>query len=123
MTTTHRHRTCRCRHAIVLILLTLAVYACASGPAIVGHWKAVEGRATVHFDPDGAFTAVDNQGMPVSGKYRLVGPDGIRFEIRHGEADAERIDARMTRSGERMTLVFPGENAIETYERIPIAPR
>jgi hypothetical protein len=101
-----------------LIVLTLAVYACASGLSLVGHWKAVEGAASVHFDPDGTFSAVDTEGMPVSGKYRLVGPDGIRFEIRH-DAGTERVDARMTRSGERMTLVFPGENASETYERIP----
>jgi hypothetical protein len=67
----------------------------------------------------GPFHAVDNEGMPVSGVYRLVGADGIRFEIRHGEAETEIIDARIIRAGERMTLTFPGENAIETYERIP----
>jgi hypothetical protein len=119
MKTTHRHRICRCRRAIAPIVLTLAIYACASGPAIVGNWKALEGAATVNFASDGTFSAVDNEGMPVSGTYRLVDPDGIRFEIRHGEADTERIDARISRTGERMTLVFPGENAIETYELHP----
>jgi hypothetical protein len=119
MTTTHRHRTWRCRQVILPIVVTLAIYACASGPAIVGNWKALEGAATVNFASDGTFTAVDNEGMPVSGKYRLVGPDGIRFEIRHGEADIERVDARISRTGGRMTLIFPGENAMDAYERIP----
>ena len=87
---------CRRRRLIVLIVMALAAYGCASGPTfwptwptlagptIVGNWKAVEGNATVRFAADGVFHAVDNQGMPVTGNYRLMGADGIQFEIRHG---------------------------------------
>ena len=112
------HRFC-CRTFIALIALALAVYGCASGPTIAGRWKAVDGNATVEFDSGGKFNAVDNEGMPVAGKYRLVGQDGIQFEIRHGEADTELVDARVTRLGDRLTLAFPGDDASETYERIP----
>ncbi|BBO67702.1 hypothetical protein DSCA_16320 [Desulfosarcina alkanivorans] len=118
MTSTHSHRPCG-RILIALITLVLAAHGCASGPSLVGRWKAMEGSASVEFAVDGGFHAVDNEGMPVSGKYRLVGADGIQFEIRHGEADAEVVDARYTRLGERLTLAFPGEGAIETYHRIP----
>lgn len=109
----------RCRRLIALIVMALAAYGCASGPTIVGNWKAVEGTATVNFAVDGGFQAVDNQGMPVSGKYRLVGANGIQFEIQYDEAETETIAARVFRVGERLTLAFPGENAVETYERIP----
>ena len=44
---------------------------------------------------------------------------GIQFEIRHGGEETETIDARIVRADERLTLTFPGENAVETYERIP----
>lgn len=119
--------TCRRRRLIVLIVMALVAYGCSSrptfwptsGPTIVGHWKAVEGSATVRFAADGVFHAVDNQGMPVSGNYRLMGADGIRFEIRHGGEETETIDARVIHAGERLTLTFPGEHNLETYERIP----
>lgn len=118
---------CRCGRWIALAVIALAAYGCASGPtsgptsgpAIVGNWKAVEGTATVRFAADGVFHAVDNQGMPVSGNYRLMGADGIQFDIRHGGEETETIDARVIRTGERLTLTFPGEHAMETYERIP----
>jgi hypothetical protein len=119
MKTICRRRACCRRYLIAWTVLTFAVYACAAGPTLVGRWKAVDGSATVYFSPDGEFHAVDNEGMPVSGTYRLVGPDGIRFEIRHDGSDTERIDARLTRAGDRLTLTFPGENAIDTYGRIP----
>ena len=79
----------------------------------------MEGNATVRFAADGVFHAVDNQGMPVTGNYRLMGADGIQFEIRHGGEKTETIDARVIQAGERLTLTFPGEHALETYERIP----
>ena len=122
---------CRRRCLIVLIVMTLAAYGCGSGPnlldnlkalegpTIVGNWRAVEGTATVSFAADGVFHAVDNQGMPVTGKYRLMGVDGIQFEIRYGGEKTETIDARAIQAGERLTLTFPGEHALETYERIP----
>ena len=119
MKTTHSHMLCRLKRLIVLIVIALTVHGCASGPTIVGKWKAVEGSASVSFTGDGVFHAVDNQGMPVSGKYRLVGSDGIRFEIRHDGEETETIDARVIQASERLTLTFPGENAIETYERVP----
>ncbi|MDX2452331.1 hypothetical protein [Desulfosarcina sp.] len=110
---------CRCRHLIALIVMAMVAYGCASGPTIVGNWKAVDGTASVRFAADGGFHAVDNQGMPVSGNYRLMGADGIRFEIRHGGEETETIDARVIQAGERLTLTFPGEHSLETYERIP----
>ncbi|WP_372679010.1 hypothetical protein [Desulfosarcina sp.] len=125
MNTIPRLMCCRRSRLIALIVMVLAAYGCASGPTLlsrptlIGDWKAVDGTATVRFSADGVFHAVDNQGMPVSGNYRLVGSDGIQFEIRHGGEETETIDARIIQAGERLTLIFPGENAMETYKRIP----
>jgi hypothetical protein len=104
---------------IVLIVLALAAHGCATGPTILGNWQALEGSAKVSFAGNGVFRAVDDQGNPVSGVYRLMGADGIQFEIEHDGGDTETIDARINRAGERLTLTFPGENASETFERIP----
>lgn len=125
MKTINPYRPCRYRCLIVLVVIVLAAYGCAagptmlSGPSIIGDWKAVDGPATVRFAADGMFHAVDNQGMPVSGNYRLKGADGIQFEIRHAGEETETIDARVIQTGDRLTLRFPGENAVEIYERIP----
>ncbi len=114
-----RHRTCRCGRLTTLIVLLLAVFGCASGPTIVGSWQAVEGTASVTFAADGVFQAIDNEGMAVAGKYRLMGTDGIQFEVQHGGQENEVIDARVVRAGDQMTLIFPGDAVVESYQRIP----
>jgi hypothetical protein len=85
----------------------------------VGRWKAVDGNAAVEF------TTVMGSSMPLTTRGCLLpgftgwwGQDGIQFEIRHGEADTEIVDARIP-AGRSADPVFPGENASETYERIP----
>ncbi len=119
MQTIGHHPPRRRSHLIALIAMALTAYGCASVPTIAGNWQALGGTGRVTFADDGVFHAIDNQGMPVSGVYRLMGADGIQFEIRHGGEETEIIDARIIRAGDRLTLTFPGENAIETYERIP----
>jgi hypothetical protein len=119
MKTIRLHWPCLGWRLLALMMITLIAHGCASGPTIVGTWQAVEGNATVSFADNGVFHAVDNQGMPVSGIYRLKGADGIQFEIRHGGEETETIDAKINRAGEQITLTFPGENAVETYKRIP----
>lgn len=114
-----RHRSCTNWCLIALIVIFLFAHGCASGPTIVGNWQALEGNVRLTFADDGVFHAVDNQGMPVSGIYHLTGADGIQFNIRHGKEESETIDARIIRAGERLILSFPGENTVDTYERIP----
>jgi hypothetical protein len=110
---------CRPINLMVRIVIALAAMSCASGPAIVGNWRALEGAATVNFTSDGVFQAVDTEGMAVSGKYRMVAADKIQFEFRHDGEGVEVVDAKVIREGERLILIFPGEDAMETYERIP----
>ena len=112
-------RCCRCAVSIALLAIVLAVCGCAAGPSVVGKWQAVEGPASVSFGTDGVFRAVDNQGMAVSGNYRLVGADGIQFEVLHGGHESEVIDARVARDGDRLMLTFPGEEAVDIYHRLP----
>ena len=95
------------------------ICACATTPAIVGRWESLDGPGNVTFNADGTFTATDNQGMPVEGTYRLSGPDGVRFEIVHANQATESIAARMAQDGDRMTLVFPEQDAVENYRRLP----
>lgn len=112
-------RCCRFAFPIALLAIILAGCGCATGPSVVGKWQAVEGPASVSFGTDGVFRAVDNQGAAVSGNYRLVGADGIQFEVLHGGHESEVIDARVARDGDRLMLTFPGEESAETYHLLP----
>jgi len=95
------------------------VFGCALRPALTGKWQDVEGLATVRFEADGVFNAVDNEGMAVSGTYRLTGGDGIQFEVGHGETQPEIIRARLVLQEDRLVLIVPGEKNAQTYRRLP----
>ena len=110
---------CHRDHLMVQIVIAVAVMSCASGPAIVGNWRALGGVASVSFANDGEFQAVDTEGVALSGTYRMIGADKIQFAFRHDGERVEVVDARVIREGDRLILSFPGEDAIETYERIP----
>lgn len=104
---------------IALATLLVIFSGCAAKPAILGHWQSLDGPGGVTFKADGTFEAVDNQGMPVDGKYRIKGSDGIQFEIVHENSETESIDARLTQESDRLTLIFPDQEAVENYRRIP----
>jgi len=70
--------------------------ACANTPYIVGKWKEIGKTATLEFWKDGTFKAIDNQKMAVKGKYTMIEPGNVRFEIfRHcvyGKLSAETVE-------------------------------
>jgi len=103
----------------VIVLVAVLVLGCGLRPTVTGRWQDVKGPATVHFEADGVFHAVDNEGMAVSGTYRLKGNDQIQFEVDHGETQNEIIQARMVLEEDRMVLIFPGDDEVETYRRLP----
>ena len=88
----------------VIIVVAVFFFGCAMRPAVTGGWQDVKGPATVRFEADGVFHAVDNEGMAVSGTYRLKGADGIQFAVDHGETQTEIVQARMVLGEDRMVL-------------------
>ena len=107
--------------SIITVIIVVAVFffGCALRPTLTGKWQDVKGPATVRFEADGVFHAVDNEGMAVSGTYRLTGDDGIQFEVTHDEAQPEIIQARMILEEDRMVLILPGDDEVQTYRRLP----
>ncbi|WP_319524884.1 hypothetical protein [uncultured Desulfosarcina sp.] len=107
------------RMLMIVVVAAVLVSGCALRPTVTGKWQDVKGPATVHFEADGVFHAVDNEGMAVSGTYRLTGADGIQFEVDYGEAQNEIIQARMILEEDRMVLIFSEGDEVETYRRLP----
>jgi len=103
----------------VIIVAAVLAFGCALRPTVTGKWQDVKGPATVRFEANGVFHAVDNEGMAVSGAYHLKGDDGIQFEVDHGEAQKEIIQARIVLEEDRMVLIFSDGDEVETYRRLP----
>jgi hypothetical protein len=86
-----------------VILALFFILACANTPYIVGKWKEIGKTATLEFWKDGTFKAVDNQGMAVNGKYTLIEPGNIRFEIFRQGSSSEIVNGTFSLQGDVLT--------------------
>ena len=91
---------------------------CIHSPDISGKWQETRGRAIFELREDHTFSAVDNMGMQVGGKYNLDDRGNIRFEIPHEESNIEIIDAKVTVAGDELIFKFDDTGEIERYRRV-----
>ena len=101
-----------------LAILALAfILACSNTPSIVGKWKEIGKTATLEFWKDGTFKAVDNQGMGVKGKYTLIEPGNVRFEIFRQGSPSEIVNGTFSLQGDVLTFTSADGKEIERYKR------
>ena len=82
-----------------------------------GRWREVGRTATLEFQADGAFKAVDNEGLAVAGRY-TVGKDGsIRFEIQREGATDEIVNLSFSINGDQLTLNASNGAGTERYQK------
>jgi hypothetical protein len=91
--------------------------ACAKTPYIVGKWKEIGKTATLEFWKDGTFKAVDNQKMAVKGKYTLIEPGNVRFEIFRQGSPSEIVKGTYSLQGDVLTVTSADGKEIERYKR------
>jgi hypothetical protein len=103
-------------YALVIIALFF-VLACANTPHIVGKWKEIGKTATLEFWKDGTFKAVDNQKMAVKGKYTLIEPEIVRFEIFRQDSPPEIVNGTVSLQGDVLTFTSADGKEIERYRR------
>ena len=108
--------------SLVLILLGLLVFlsiaSCQQSQNVIGKWQEVGKTATLEFNEDHTFKAVDNMGMSVSGTYSLDDSGKMRFEIKHNEPEAEIINAKVTFAGDELIFNFGDKGEVENYRRV-----
>jgi hypothetical protein len=97
--------------------LLLFLASCASKPDIVGKWREVGKTATLEFSADGAFKAVDNQGMAVSGTYSLFKDGTLKCEIKREGASEEIVHVKISIKGDELMLTGSEGREVERYQR------
>jgi len=105
------------RCSVLVIIALFFILACASTPFIVGKWKEIGKTATLEFWKDGTFKAVDNQGMAVKGKYKLIEPENVRFEIFRQDSPPEIVNGTYSLQGDLLTVTSADGKEIERYKR------
>ena len=103
--------------AFVIITLTFILACAANTPHIVGKWKEIGKTATLEFLKDGTFKAVDNQKMAVKGKYTLIEPGNVRFEIFRQDSPSEIVNGTFSLQGDVLTFTSADGKEIERYKR------
>jgi len=99
-----------------VILTLFFILACANTPYIVGKWKEIGKTATLEFWKDGTFKAVDNQKMAVNGKYTLIEPGKVRFEIFRQGSPSEIVNGTFSIQGDVLTFTSGDGKEIERYK-------
>ena len=65
----------------------------------------------------GTFKAVDNQGMAVDGKYTLIEPSNVRFEIFRQGSPPKIVNGTFSLQGDILTVTSANGKEIERYKR------
>ncbi|MEE4261859.1 MAG: hypothetical protein V2I56_04155 [Desulfobacteraceae bacterium] len=99
------------------ILAIFLIIACVNTPNLVGKWKEIGLAATLEFWEDGAFKAIDNQKMTVSGKYSLNEHGNIRFEIFRQGSSSEIVTGKYSLQGDILTFTSADGKEIQRYRR------
>jgi len=105
----------RCSAFVILALFF--ILACANTPDIIGKWKEIGKTATLEFWKDGTFKAVDNQKMAVKGKYILIEPGNVKFEIFRQDSPPEIVNGTVSLQGDVLTFTSSDGKEIERYKR------
>jgi hypothetical protein len=104
--------------SVFVILALIFILACAANtPHIVGKWKEIGKAATLEFWEDGTFKAVDNQKMAVKGKYTLIEPGNVRFEIFRQGSPSEIVNGTVSLQGDVLTVTSADGKEVERYKR------
>jgi len=103
--------------SVFVIIVLSFILACANTPYIVGKWKEIGKTATLEFRKDGTFKAVDNQKMAVKGKYTLIEPENVRFEIFQQGSPSEIVNGTVSIQGDVLTFTSADGKEIERYKR------
>ena len=114
--------------SMILVVVTCLLSSCAFGPNVIGRWQQVDGEDTLEFHEDGTFTAVDNMGATVVGRYTLHADGTLYYAATHSDiqkAELRPVDTFAVRIagvklrpfGNELLLSTEESTQVEVYQR------
>ncbi len=114
---------------LTLFVFIALLASCAIRPDVTGRWQQVEGEDTLEFREDGTFTAVDQAGATVVGRYTLHADGTLSYAITHTDvmkaelSPVEKVEIRIAglkfRHLDHELKVTPQDgNGAEVYRRV-----
>ena len=110
----HKAVTCYLQAFLVGVFLV----SCAHSPNITGKWQEPGNTSSIEFRRDGTFTAIDNMGMNVTGKYTLQAHGKIRLAIKHANSSDEIIIGNFAVQDDELVLALDEDKEVLTYRKI-----
>jgi hypothetical protein len=115
----HRRKLKPKHHFVLITCVFIFSVSCLSAPNLIGRWREIGKTATLEFQKDGTFKAVDNEGMSVNGKYSLLQNGNIRFEVTRIGSSPDIIKRKISIMGDELTFSSLDGRDIERYRRKP----
>lgn len=103
---------------LLSMMVSVLLICCANSSYLLGKWRENGKSATLEFLHDGSFSATDNQGMYVKGKYTLLKNGNVKFEIEHPGASTEILILTISVSSDALTIVNEQPGKVERYSRM-----
>ncbi len=113
---------------LTLVLGVGLLASCAITPDVTGRWQQVDAADTLEFREDGTFTAVDNTGATVEGRYTLHADGTLYYAITHSDvlkAELEPVETLEIRIAglkfrqyrDELRITTEDGAAVEVYRR------
>jgi hypothetical protein len=84
---------------------------------LIGAWREIGKAATLEFFQNGAFQAVDNEGLEVVGKYTVSNEETITIAIQAEGTTKEKVNAKFSITGDELTLTPEDGSKSERYRK------
>jgi len=105
--------------AVIYVIAAISfVLSCQQSPNLTGKWQEIGSKATLEFNENNTFKAVDDMGMGVSGIYSLDNDGNVRFEIYRNESLPEIINAKISLQGDELAFYYGDTGEVEKYRRV-----
>lgn len=104
--------------SLLTILVCVLLIGCAKASHLTGTWREVGKTAILEFLKDSSFSAVDNEGMAVRGKYALLKDGRVKFEIQHPDSSVEIVILKVSVRDDELTAVSEHSGEVEIYRKL-----
>ena len=114
---------------ILVVSIVGLLVSCAIRPDVTGRWQRVDREDTLEFREDGTFTAVDDSGAAVEGRYTFHADGTLYYTVTHTsvlQAQLEPVETlevhiaglKFQPSRNELEIATEGGGEVEVYRQV-----